>query len=232
MALNNYLIYVLWSNENHVYIGLTHNLPKRYLDHVNGRGSRKVKDLISKGYTLDVDILVDNLSESDAQRIEGELIKEYKALYGDSLLNIACGGAAPTGVSGEQHHASKLSDIQVSEIRTRWKNDFKSLTLRTLSAEYNVSVTTIHNIVNNKRSYDPEYAPPVESLKNFHPNRKLSEEDIVAMRVKYSNIGRKIVMSSECKLYNISDAYFSRLLRGCASPQLGGPILGRDYING
>lgn len=61
---------------------------------------------------------------------------------------------------------------------------------------------------------------------------KLSDNEIVEMRIKYSLFQRKFKTGDECKKYGLSREYFRKVLKGEERKNLSGPLLGKDYVNG
>jgi predicted GIY-YIG superfamily endonuclease len=104
----------------------------------------------------------------------------------------------------------------------------------------------LEKVLIKKYKQDPEYrilnvqsggirgnAKIEKSPKISKPNTKvLSDNDIVLLREKYSKFKKHIKFAKECKQYNLTKSYFTKILRGMARHNVGGPLLGKDYTNG
>lgn len=225
--LKNYYVYIGYSDEHHIYFGITKSPSIRWGQHKVGNGSKEIKALIDKGFNFYFEILYSNLTEVEALKLEDSLILEYTNL-GYKVLNksIGPGSTLRTYNTGDKHINTKVSDSDVILIREEYS--LRNVGMKDLATKYNVSLTTIHNIITGKtRSHLG--GPISNDNKDRAKKRKLDLSDIYQLRQKYSKLTSKITFSSEGPLYGITGAYLSRLLRGVACPEAGGPILNKDY---
>lgn len=208
----DYLVYMLIFTESNIYIGLTNNVTRRVREH-----------RASFTNHFELEILYQNLTKEDACKLETDLINKYRLEYGSKLLNKADKSIAPTGVSGPSHAQSKLTDEQVKELRHVWLESKGILKLNDLAHKFNTSVTTIHNILQNKSYIDFEYEPIGVGFRK----KKLTLEDVYAIRVEYKETHP--TQASLAIKYDITSQYLGRLVKGLAMPEAGGPLLGKDY---
>lgn len=208
----DYLVYLLVFPENNMYIGLTNDKERRLREH---------KSTFKEPFYME--ILHTGLTSQQACTLETTLIAKYREEYGSKLLNKADKGAAPTGVSGVQHKQSKLTQSEVSLLREVWTRTKGEVPLSNLAEEFNISVTSVHNVVQNKSYIDPNYTP----IKAGVRKKKLTLEDVYAIRVEYRD--SRPTQASLAKKYGITSQYLGRLVKGQYMPDAGGPILGRDY---
>ncbi|WP_247997689.1 GIY-YIG nuclease family protein [Brucella tritici] len=82
-------IYAIEGEEKSIYIGLSSNPRRRYAEHKR-RGRKAIKDLIKSTHTFK--IVVGPVSQIDAQNMEDELIRHFKA-RGYNVLNQVAAGA-------------------------------------------------------------------------------------------------------------------------------------------
>jgi predicted GIY-YIG superfamily endonuclease len=225
--IKQHTVYILYSNEHHVYIGITKQPEIRKSQHLTGKGSKLIYELLLKGYLFEFEILQSKLTELEASSLEEDLIIQYtKDKY--CVLNRTSGGQLGSiGQIGERHHNTKLKDNEVKLLRTMYYENLFSQS--DLANEFNISITTVNNLITGKIRI--EAGGPI-SINNLAKcvNRKLSKEDIYDLRIKYSKVLTKVNFTHEAKLYNISGAHLSRLLRGVSGSDIEGPILGKDYI--
>lgn len=225
VEIRNHFVYILYSNEHDIYIGITTKPDVRLREHYNGKGSSLVKQLLDRGFAFTFEILKSELTELEALNLEENLIAEYIEL-GYSVLNKCSGGQLGSlQVTGEKHHATKLKDHEVKELRELYARSEKP-SQASLANKFNVSVTTVNNLITGKLRL--EAGGPISINNINYSNQKLSDNDILEMRHKYSKTG-KIVFATECKNYGITGAHMSRILRGIANTHVDGPILNRDY---
>lgn len=87
----NRFIYTIEFENNSMYIGLTNNLERRNLEHINNSSNKYIKEFINKNilYTFNSDNIL--YSTSEAIEIECSLIEKFKN-NGYNVLNISKGG--------------------------------------------------------------------------------------------------------------------------------------------
>lgn len=222
----NYCLYILYTEEGHVYIGITKDYETRIKSHFRESSNSNLRKIIKQGLTIFVDILYNNLTANEAHDLEIKTILEYKEDDAFTVLNKNSGGlnGGSKGLYGELSSNSKLLDDEVVKIRQEY---YEGSTQIILASRYNISISTIEKIVRGERS--PHLSGPIVLDRN---NKRLSDEDVLSIRIKHSRIGKKFIMRTGAAEYNISREYFARILKGEVRPNVGGPLLGKDYING
>lgn len=91
-SLYKRLIYIAKFIDNHVYVGLTCDADRRFIEHLNDKTSQIYKH-ITKSNLLPVFIKITKFVDvKEAKKLEKYYIKEYKDT-GYTLLNIATGGS-------------------------------------------------------------------------------------------------------------------------------------------
>lgn len=226
-----YSIYALYSKCGYIYVGMSKNPQLRLSHHFRKSSNHALRKLIeSNSIEIYSEILLTNLSSTEAEEAEKYLINSYRNDPLCTVLNVQSGGlcgASCGELSGENCHSSKLLDEEVIKIRHLYAES--NITQEILAERFGVSPSTIENIVRGKRS--PHLPGPI-TLNRLENYKVLSDEDVVKIRSKYANFGKKFICSLECKQYNISRRYFSAILKGEARKNLPGPLLGKDYTNG
>lgn len=76
---------------------------------LNDRFHKKLRKLINDGFQPDIEIIVDNLNETDSFEIERRLIKQYgKIENGGTLYNMTDGGEGISGLNHSQESIEKM----------------------------------------------------------------------------------------------------------------------------
>lgn len=228
MGIKEYLVYIAYTVENEVYIGITKEPNIRWNNHIRNSSNKNIKTLISIGREFLFEALHKDLTLSEASTLEELEINNYEKM-GSSILNIRRGVLSSRDkiVNNESHLKTLLTLDQVHAIRDLWNSSRGTLNQTDLANKYNVSLSTIHNIIHNKRWVDTNYEP-YKSAKVS--NSKLHSTDITTIRNTYYSLpvprisGRKFAAQ-----YNISGTHMNNILRGRIYSDKGGPILGKDY---
>ena len=114
--MNNYVVYVHIFPNNKRYVGITRQDPQRRWQNGNGYKGQVVYEAIKKykWHNIEHKILYYNLSKSDAEKYEIELIKEWKTNNKNYGYNIEAGGNANKQISDETRQ--KLSEAHKGQI--------------------------------------------------------------------------------------------------------------------
>lgn len=111
MKEDNYNIYIITNLiNNKIYIGMTNNPNRRWLNHKNDSTKEYPKCVIHraiKKYNVDnfeFDVIESNLSFIQAVQKEQRLIALYNTTNSNFGYNLSTGGVGVKGVSGEKHH--------------------------------------------------------------------------------------------------------------------------------
>lgn len=128
---------------------------------------------ITKKTEYVVEILFDNLSESEASELEIFLISEYKRIdcCGGILVNMTDGGDGLSGYKFTAEQKNKMSESQKGKIVTEeTKNKIsKSSKGKTLTEKHKENLSKSHN--GKKMSNEA-----IEKMRNYKLNKKVSEE--------------------------------------------------------
>lgn len=162
-----YVVYLLYSLESHIYIGITKQPDIRKWRHSHNSHNPDIKRLIQIGIPFHFEVLQENLTENEALRIELDTIEMYEKEYGSKVLNKSKRNLISGShlIDKEKHKRTLLTLSSVDAIRRDWIKSEGTLHQTQLAIEYGVSLATIHNIIHNKRWYDPLYVPHQTSSK-------------------------------------------------------------------
>lgn len=110
--MNNYKVYVHIFPNNKRYVGITKQEPQRRWQNGNGYKGQVVYEAIQKykWHNVEHRILYNNLSKSDAEKYEKELIKEWKTNNRKYGYNIENGGNANKEISYETRQKLSLAN--------------------------------------------------------------------------------------------------------------------------
>jgi predicted GIY-YIG superfamily endonuclease len=154
-------IYIIEFENNSVYIGLTNNIKRRKLEHIDKSSNKFVRDLINNNikYLFKSDNILYNAD--DAIKIECELIEEYKNKE-YLVLNIIKGG----GLGNTSFNKWSMEIIQEESLKYKNKKDF---------------------LKNNKKAYDYSYRNGFLNVVCSHMNNKKrwTDDNIREEALKY-----------------------------------------------
>ena len=223
VEVRDYCLYIIYTNEHHVYIGITKNYKTRIQAHLRSSSNFNLRKIIDQGLSIFVDIIHKNLTANEANDLEIKIISEYLDDPFFTVLNKNSGGlnGGAKGLFGEDISSSKLLDEEIIKIRNEY---YVGTTQLILSERYNVAPSTIQKIVRGERS--PNLGGPIILDRNL---KYLSDADIFTIRTKYANLNKKFIMRDGAIEFKISREYFARILKGEVRAEAGGPILGIDY---
>lgn len=127
----------------------------------------------------------------------------------ENVRHAQINGLIPTAYRGESNRQAKLTDDQVEQIRTEYITRDRKYRGSALAKKYNVSSTTIYDIIYNRTYYNPTYNPP-----NFpQPRRKLTDEQVNSIRREYIKGSAEYGMFALAKKYNVSQAAVWNILK-------------------
>ena len=156
-------------------------------------------------------------------------ITYYEEYFKGKILNVAkhkvlCNVHL---INKEKHKKTLLTYAQVCAIREDWIKSNGTLHQTNLAKEYGVSLSTMHNIIHNKKWYDPEYLPCKTSKIT---NGKLDTSLIETIRLNYRNFPKpRPTYKAYAQNYEISGVHMGTILKGNIYKDKKGPILGKDY---
>jgi predicted GIY-YIG superfamily endonuclease len=180
-----YNLYYLKSNlDSRIYIGITKYPEKRHKDHLrysikeshyNGNWIRKT---IERGGTIDMKILVSNISRETAIKLEIETIKLFRKLKIE-ITNTADGGLGfnHKGIPHSEEHKKAIEQAQPHKVRLPKDELFdlyvnQKLSKKTISKIYECGITTIDRRLK-------EYNIPIRVTENYKASYKLDREEIL-----------------------------------------------------
>lgn len=224
-----YVVYLGYSEENYIYIGITKDPSTRWRAHLYNSSNKELRELISHGVHFDFEVLEDSLSLQEAQDLEIALIQSYRSTYGSKVLNKSLHTTTIVSdlINKEKHLKTLLTFSQVNAIRKAWNASRGTLKQTDLAIKYKVSLPTIHNIIHNKRWQDSEYVP-------YKPNKigggKLDSSMVPYIRENYQQLATPRPSYREyAEDYGITGVAMGLILRGKSYKSLPGPLLGKDY---
>lgn len=190
--------------EQHIYLASL-----GYTDISNYDWIRKV---ISRGDTVRVSVLQDNLTEHEAKVAERNWIVSLRE-KGHKLLNISAGGDGGPIRIGENHPLSKLTEDIVRKIKVLYfEHNWK---VKDLSNTYNIHPSTVSAIMH--RRIWSHVLPEFE----WRANRKLNETQVVEIRERYAlgEHDRDIAQD-----FDIASSLVWNIAIGGTYKDFGGPI--------
>lgn len=131
---------------------------------------------------------------------------------------------------GEENKSSKLTELQVKEIKLSLLNP--SITIKSLCLKYNISKTIILGIKNGKgwKHILPELSNDLKNSKrkvSAQTSKKINSEDII--KLKMDIISQTLTISDLSKKYNITERSVSAI-KGCSNWKNVGEHLNEQLI--
>lgn len=141
-------LYLLTSSSNKHYVGVSYKPEHRVKCHLNGTGSRLIKEAISERITFTYKIIAEG-SHSEIYFLEKLAVEEYNSLEPNGYNLIPGGNCGGTSSRlGTNNTSVKLTEEQVLEIRHLYSTN--TCTQNYLALIYNISRENISAIVRGK----------------------------------------------------------------------------------
>ncbi len=205
------------------YIGVTVDFSRRMREHAYKPNKLLGIDIIMYGWdSFSKEILVE-APEEVCYSLEESYIQKFNAKY-----NTAKGGWHSGAKVGEDHPMHVLKENDILNIRKLYLEG--THTQQKLAELFNTTNKHVSAIVTGTRwkHVHPEYISTDNNSRNTVANRsKLSEQDVVDIRVEYSLGG--ITIKDIAEIYSVARQNISKLLDGDSWGSMPGPIRGVDY---
>jgi group I intron endonuclease len=225
ITMKMYYIYTLYNIiTGKIYVGQTHDLNERWAKHKSNAKAFYRRNVCNKYLYRDImvyginnfsfAIMYKNLNKSNADLLEVYWIKYFNAIDRECGYNLTKGGSGSEGTKHSEETKLKISIIKnklslddANKIRYLYINSDKNYI--DLSNEFNVSITTISGILNNKLYRIDPNCIEIDKIKNKKRNnkitgskRKISFDDVE--KIKYLYLNKIHSMKQLSNIYNVS----------------------------
>lgn len=213
-----------------IYIGITNDIIRRTNEHKNSSHVKEIRQEAKEN------LVFSTLCKGEYNYIcemERKLISKYRK-EGLPIVNILDGGENPSGMSGEEHWNSNLTEDQVILIRELYASE--KYTGRQLSEMFGIGYKNISKIVRGERW--KEVGGPITTTKldiSKVANRaKIHPEDVPGIREEamYRHLNNTLSIPDFSKELGIARGNLRLLLLGKTWSKLSGPLLKQDYWEG
>ena len=199
---NKYNLYLLTSTiDEKFYVGITKNPEQRLKQHkYNSRRSKYynanwIRKVLKEGGELKMDIVVEGLKKSSAEKLEISIISKFKEMNLD-MTNTAQGGIGfdHTGIPHSEEHKRNLAlaqphkkKIDADELRDYYIN--QKLSKKSIAKIYKCGITTIDRHLKSNNI-------PIRVTKNYKISKKIDVDEIIDLYVNKNmsalKIGKKL----------------------------------------
>lgn len=129
-----------------------------------------IRKVWKQGGTIQRYIVFTTDDEQEAYQEEKRLIASYGR---KNLTNGTDGGEGQAGRVGELSGKTRLTWVQVRELRRRYTED--TTPMKVFATEYGISVGSVEQIVSGRVWHDPSYQPPTRTQEQRNANKVRGE---------------------------------------------------------